>query len=230
MKRVLLSFLLFIALLSPLAAQDGPSVRIRTTIPDTLSRTAAAPRQEQDPAEDTAARDLKHKPRWSPALSTNLLSDLALVPDLGLEFPLGRRWSLAAAWHYAWWFRDPQHLYWQTYGGKLAVRYYFRTSRHDVLNGHHLGVYGQVLTYDFEFGGRGEQAATWQYGAGLEYGYTFRLSRTLRLDLHLGVGYMGGRYERYDPEYGYYVWKETLRRHWLGPTTLGVTFMWMPWR
>lgn len=163
---------------------------------------------------------------WAPALTTNLLYDAGLTPNLGIEFPMGR-WSLAATWHYAWWAKDEPHYYWQTYGGVLTLRRYFPMKAKDRLCGHHVGLYGQVLTYDFEFGGRGEQAASWQWAAGLEYGYAFKIAENLRLDLHLGVGYMGGRFERYDPEYGYYVWKETLNRRWIGPTQGGVTLVWL---
>lgn len=159
-------------------------------------------------------------------MTTNLLSDAALLPSVGVEFPIGRHWSVAASWHYAWWYRDEPHWYWQSYGGTLAVRRWLKVNK-GYLTGHHVGLYGQVLTYDFEFGGRGEQAARWQPGGGLEYGYAFRLSRTLRLDLHLGVGFLGGTFERYDPVWGHYVWKETVHRRWLGPTTGGVTLVWL---
>jgi len=233
MKNVLLSLLFALGLAVSLSAQPGGTLTDlkdnRKGISDTI-RAAAVPRQEQDPAVDTAARVFvsvsEDTLRWAPALTTNLLYDAGLVPNVGLEFPVGK-WSIGATWHYAWWFRDPQHLYWQTYGGTLAVRRYFSLKGGDYLTGHHVGLYGQVLTYDFEFGGRGEQAAKWQYGGGLEYGYAFKIGKNLRLDLHLGLGYMGGRFERYDPEYGYYVWKETVRRRWMGPTMGGVTLVWL---
>lgn len=227
MKKVLLSLLLSLLLPPVITAQDSPSVRIRTSFQDTTA--LAAPRSaEQDPPTDTTAGAFTVTPswRWAPALTTNLLYDLGITPNLGMEFPIGRHWSIAATWHYAWWYRDEPHYYWQTYGGALVLRYWL-SDKKGYLTGHHFGVYGQMLTYDFEFGGRGEQAAKWQYGGGLEYGYSFRLNRVLRLDLHLGVGYLGGRFERYDPVYGYYVWKETVHRRWFGPTWGGVTLVWL---
>ena len=227
MKKVLLSLLLFVfGPAVPLAAQTGGTSQkvIKKGESDTAATVAAVTRQEQDPAADAAMGAYVFK--WAPALTTNLLYDAGLVPNLGMEFPIGK-WSIGATWHYAWWFRDPKHLYWQTYGGALAVRRYFPMKAKDYLCGHHVGLYGQLLTYDFEFGGRGEQAAKWQYGGGLEYGYAFKIGKNLRLDLHLGIGYMGGQFEHYDPEYGYYVWKETVRRRWIGPTQGGVTLVWL---
>ena len=48
------------------------------------------------------------------------------------------------------------HRYWRIYGGELAVRRYFgRRAAEKPLTGHHAGVYGQMLTYDFQNGGRG---------------------------------------------------------------------------
>ena len=59
------------------------------------------------------------------ALKTNLLYDVALVPNLGAEFYLGRGWSIGGNWMYAWWKSDRRHDYWRLYGGELDVRKYF---------------------------------------------------------------------------------------------------------
>lgn len=85
------------------------------------------------------------------SLKTNLLYDVALVPNVGAEFYLGRGWSLGGSWMYAWWSSDKRHRYWRTYGGELNLRKYFgRRASEKPLTGHHLGLYGQMLTYDFE--------------------------------------------------------------------------------
>ncbi len=59
------------------------------------------------------------------ALKTNMLYDLALVPNIGAEFYLGKGWTINGSWAYAWWTKDPKHLYWRVYGGELGVRKYF---------------------------------------------------------------------------------------------------------
>lgn len=92
------------------------------------------------------------------AVRTNLLYDAALVPNIGLEFHLGKGWAATAGWNYAWWDSDAVHRYWRVYGGEAEVRKYFGdTARKSVLSGHHLGLYGQAFTYDFELGGRGQR-------------------------------------------------------------------------
>lgn len=161
------------------------------------------------------------------SLKTNLLYDVALVPNVGAEFYLGRGWSLGGSWMYAWWNSDRRHRYWRTYGGELNLRKYFgRRASEKPLTGHHLGLYGQMVTYDFETGGTGYQSKL-SYGGGIEYGYSLPVGRRLNLDFSVGVGYLGGEYKKYDPEDGHYVWKETRRRHWFGPTKAEVSLIWL---
>lgn len=38
------------------------------------------------------------------AVKTNLLYDLALTPNLELELPIGRHWSINVEYQYGWWF------------------------------------------------------------------------------------------------------------------------------
>lgn len=126
------------------------------------------------------------------AVKTNLLYDALLVPNLALEFYLGNRWSLSGGWMYAWWKNDTRHRYWRIYGGELELRRYFgRKAEEKPLIGHHLGIYLQGLTYDFEWGGEG-YLSHWTYGAGISYGYSLPVARRFNLDFGLGVGYLGG--------------------------------------
>ncbi len=161
------------------------------------------------------------------ALKTNLLYDAALVPNIGVEANIGKGWAATAGWNYAWWDSDAVHRYWRVYGGEAEVRKYFGDrARKSVLSGHHLGLYGQAFTYDFELGGRG-QISDFSYGGGIAYGYALPVCRSLNLDFSIGLGYLGGEYKIYDPEDGCYVWKETRQRHWMGPTKAEVSLVWV---
>lgn len=162
------------------------------------------------------------------ALTTNLLYDAAAIPNLGMELTLGGNWALTADWNYAWWKNTGRHLYWQTYGGYLGVRRYFgRVAHNRRFSGHYLGLYGDALTYDFELGGKGYQAARWGFGGGLEYGYSLPLSRYFNLDFSLGVGYQDGEYKTYEPRDGHYVWQGTYKRMWIGPTKIQIGLKWI---
>lgn len=169
-------------------------------------------------------------------LKTNLLYDAVLVPNIGAEFYVGRGWSVGGSWMYAWWNSDRRHRYWRIYGGELTFRKYFgRRAVEKPLTGHHLGLYCQLFTYDFETGGRGyiggkPGGTLWNkmnYAAGMEYGYSLPIAHRLNLDFTLGIGYWGGKYKIYDPEDGCYVWKETRQRHWFGPTKAEISLVWL---
>ncbi len=63
------------------------------------------------------------------AVKTNLLYDVAVIPNIGVELRLGSRWSVAADWFYTWFSSDNRHRYWQGYGGYFTVRRYFVMGR-----------------------------------------------------------------------------------------------------
>ena len=90
------------------------------------------------------------------ALKTNMLYDVLAVPNIGVEFYLGKNWSISGNWMYGWWKKNSSHRYWRIYGGDLAVRYWLgKKANEKPLTGHHIGIYGQAFTYDFEWGGKG---------------------------------------------------------------------------
>lgn len=161
------------------------------------------------------------------ALKSNLLYDVALVPNIGIEFYVGRGWSLGGSWMYAWWKSERRHNFWRTYGGEFEVRKYLgQRAKEKPLTGHHLGLYGQMLTYDFETGSTG-YLSKMSYGAGIEYGYSLPIGRRLNLDFGIGIGYLGGEYKVYDPMDTHYVWKQTKQRHWFGPTKAEISLVWL---
>lgn len=162
------------------------------------------------------------------SMKTNMLYDLLAVPNIGVEFYLGRNWSVAGNWMYAWWKTDRHHRYWRTYGGDIAVRRWFgRKAGEKPLTGHHFGLYGQLVTYDFEWGGKGYLGDKWSYAGGVEYGYSLPVARRLNIDFTLGAGYLGGEYKTYNPMDGHYVWQSTKDRHWFGPTKAEVSLVWL---
>ena len=169
------------------------------------------------------------------ALKTNMLYDVLAVPNIGVEFYLGKNWSISGNWMYGWWKKN-SHRYWRIYGGDLAVRYWLgKKANEKPLTGHHIGIYGQAFTYDFEWGGKGymggEPGGTlWDktnYAAGVEYGYSLPVANRLNIDFTLGVGYWGGKYYEYIPLDGHYVWQATKKRHWFGPTKAEISLVWL---
>lgn len=138
------------------------------------------------------------------ALKTNILSDATLSPDLGLEFPLHKRWSMDIsgninAWtvnehHWRHWIVQPELRYW------LCERY----------TGHFFGLHvfgGQYnvgnLDMNFSFLGtdfsklKDSRYQGWYGGAGVAYGYTWILGRHWSMEAELGIGWSYTRYDRY---------------------------------
>ena len=90
-----------------------------------------------------------------------------------------------------------------------------------------MGLYGQMLTYDFEWGGRGYLGDRWTWAGGLEYGYAIPISDCLNLDFVIGFGYMTGEFYEYLPIDDCYVWQATLNRRYIGPTKAEVSLTWV---
>lgn len=167
---------------------------------------------------------------------TNMLYDALLVPNVGVEFYLGKGWSAMAGGMYAWWKTDRHHDYWRIYGGDIQLRKYFgKAAAEKPLTGHHLGVYAQCYTYDFELGGKGVMGGKprgdlWDkcsWGVGLEYGYSLPIKRRLNIDFGIGFGYFGGEYQEYLPMDNCYVWQATKNRNYFGPTKVEVSLVYL---
>lgn len=153
---------------------------------------------------------------------TNMLYDVLLVPNIGVEVWLPMNFTIGADWFGNWIRSDKRNLCWQGYGGYLTFRYYFgKAAEEQPFTGHHVGIYGSGLTYDVELGGIGYQATKFGFGGGVEYGYSLPVAHRLCVDFTIGVGYQGGEYKTYRPTNdgtGHYEWLSTRKRHWFGPT------------
>ncbi len=166
-------------------------------------------------------------------LRSNGLYDLALCPNIGIEIQtdLGLSWQLDYIG--AWWNSPSRNRFFSNYAFQTEIRYYLASPKITFpYTGHHVGLYGQMITYDFEFGGTGYQSRDLDYtfGIGASYGYSFPLSKRWSLDLTIGLGYFQSRYDEYDPReiYGekHFIHKETRRLKFWGPTKLEATFVW----
>ena len=169
----------------------------------------------------------------SPALQlrTNGLFDLTACPNIGLEIQtdLGLAWQLDYVG--AWWNSDSRHRYFSNYAFLTEIRYYVNHKATDYpFLGHHVGVYGMMATYDFEFGSTGYMSPdldrTWSIG--LSYGFSKKLNKKLSLDLTVGLGYFTSLYDVYEPmadNLGY-LRTDQRRMNFFGPTKLEISLVW----
>lgn len=162
-------------------------------------------------------------------LRTNGLYDLALCPNIGLEFQTSLGLAFQLDYIGAWWSNNSKHRFWQNYGFQTEIRYYLASKSTDMpYLGHHVGVYGQMVTYDFEFGGTGYQCNTLDksWGIGIAYGYRKPLSRHFSIDFTLGLGYFKSKYTVYEPNNDWYKATNWKKMNWFGPTRLEISFIW----
>lgn len=185
---------------------------------------------------DTLALPSETKKPFYMDLRTNMLYDIAAVPNIGAEFYLGKNFSILGNWMYGWWDNNPRHRYWRIYGGEVDARWWFGRKAHEKpLTGHHIGLYGGALIFDFEWGGTGYMggkpgATLWErclVNAGIEYGYSLPVGRHFNIDFSLGIGYLGGHYSKYYPFDNDYYREKEYKLRFFGPTKAEISLVWL---
>ena len=193
------------------------------------------PELESVPVTTPTTSTLEKKPFYM-AIKTNMLYDVAVTPNLAAEFYLGKNFSLSASYAHAWWKSEPKNIFWRYYGAEASFRWWFgNSSQVKPLQGHHVGLNYQILTYDFQFGNKGILAGMPggmlidrpSHIVALEYGYSVPIARRLNLDFVVGVGYNWGIFEEYLPIDDHYVWQATKQRKYVGPTKVEISLSWL---
>lgn len=140
------------------------------------------------------------------ALKTNLLFDAVGAPNIGIEIPIGKHFSIVGDFAYAYW-RTPNNLFaLQTLEGGIEARYWFGVSDKKIaknrewskpLRGWNIGAYGMYCSrYDIQIMDGYQGDGFWS--AGLTGGYATPVARNLTLEFSLAAGYF------YTPQYRHY--------------------------
>lgn len=166
------------------------------------------------------------------AVRTNMLHDIIAVPNIGVEIYLGRRYSLYLDYSGAWWgnrmsatYNAGRHV-WRYEGGNLELRRYL-VQNSVPFNGWHIGVYGNVASYDFQWGDTGKQGRKPSYGGGISIGYQKPIARHWNIDFSVAAGYFGGEYKTCRFRNGHNVWVDTRQRNYFGPTRAEIALVWL---
>ena len=163
------------------------------------------------------------------ALKTNLLFDAALMPNVEIEVPLGKRWSLNAEYMFPWWLFEDGKYALQILMGGLEGRYWLGSrNRREVLTGHFLGLYAGGGKYDLQWKESGYQGEFF-IAAGISYGWATRIARNLNLEFNIGIGVLRTDYRHYHAQNRYQtlLWQENGRYTWLGPTKAKISLVWL---
>ena len=173
------------------------------------------------------------------ALKTNLLFDAASLLNLGVEVPIGSRFSLAADVVFPWWRNRSKDVTIQMLGGTLEGRYWFgKRAEREPMTGFFAGIYTGAGYFDFQLGtltrGNGVQGNFYLLG-GVSAGFAHRISNSLRLEYSIGAGYLRCDFQEYfsakDTKFGdikaiSYPW-EAKRLSGFLPTKASVSLVWM---
>ncbi len=214
---------------TPIERQEKqPADTSSTVLPEKpVSEQVAEPASE--PADSASGK--RTRPHWYPAVKTNLLYDAVTGLNAEVEFPIGKKFSIAVEDVFPWW-------NWGTNGKKycfqvwemgIEPRWWFkRNDKRDYLSGHFAGVYGMSGKYDLQWDTKScYQGELWS--AGLTYGYALPICRWLNMEFSISAGYMHSDYRHYQPDPGYnHLYRDKYKVgkiSWFGPTKAKVSLV-----
>ncbi|MDR1881600.1 MAG: DUF3575 domain-containing protein [Prevotella sp.] len=186
-------------------------------VPDTLSRSLFS--------------SLFRKP-FRLVVKTNMLYDLALLPNVSVEAPFAGDWSAVANLAFSKW-DSKSPAYWShqvNYAG-LEIRRWWGNRHDSPLLGHFAGLYFTGGVYDLRLFTKSLDAygylSPWSWSAGATYGYSLPLSTKMNLEFSLNAGYFTGAYSAYNRSRctDCYPERQTGRRGYWGPTGGGVSLV-----
>lgn len=142
------------------------------------------------------------------AVRTNLLMP---AMNVGVEVPIGNRWSVAADWYSPWLWRQwgnriytPQKYCFEGLGGFVEGRYWFGNNhlsydscRKYRLSGHSLGLIVGAGYYDYQWDWIGRQGEYFTIGVGYMYALPLGKRGGIRLEFEVAAGYMNTGWRGY---------------------------------
>lgn len=163
------------------------------------------------------------------ALKTNLINDIALSPNIGVEVGVAPKWTLDMTAEMNLWKVDGRswkHLYFQP-----EARYWFcqRFSGHFI--GFHAlgGIYNfGKLNLPFNMLGsnlkelKDKRYQGWAVGAGVVYGYAWPLHKHWNIEAALGIGWLYTRFDSYPCQICGTKIDRNKSHNYFGPTKLSV--------
>jgi hypothetical protein len=178
--------------------EEAPAPLIAELVAETTEAPEALPEEAAPDYCCAFTESLRQPAPPRVIIKTNLLYDVALTPNLGVEVPLGEHFSIGAEFMRGWWLTSDWSFCWQLEAATLEGRYWWRSPMQRHLHGGwFVGVFAQAGFYDFQLNaGNGIQGE--YLTAGLSGGYLYPLSTHWSIEFTLGIGYLLSDYRRYD--------------------------------
>lgn len=164
-------------------------------------------------------------------IKSNIISDVLLSPNLGVEIGLAPKWTLNLVGQVNFW--DINNHKWKHWLVQPEARYWFC----DRFAGHFLGLHAIGGEYNFGhikngitfLGSKFSNLSDYRYqgwaaGAGVAYGYAWVLSKHWNMEAEIGLGWIYTRYDKYSC-YNCGKKLESNRPHnYVGPTKIDINF------
>ncbi|MBO5418459.1 MAG: DUF3575 domain-containing protein [Bacteroidales bacterium] len=175
-------------------------------------------------------------------VKSNVLYWGTATPNLGVEFALSDRWTAELEGGYNPWTLDiADNMKVKHWLVSPEVRYWFCNS----FQGHFVGINANYT--QFNIGAlpfsvpdlfisltpgaampdlQNSRMQGWAAGAGITYGYAFPIARRWNIEFTCGFGWWYTVYDQFESrKCG--LFQQTVEKHALGPSTLGVSFIYM---
>ena len=161
-------------------------------------------------------------------LKTNLLMDATATINLGVEFPLGRRWSMDVSGNYNGWTLSDNRK-WKHWMVQPEFRFWTKTRQRGHFIGIHLlgGEYNlnrMHLPFKMYPSTADRRHEGWGVGAGFTYGYRWNFSERWGMEGQLGLGWIYTEYDKFCPK-NCGVRVSSGSKHWFGPTKIALNLI-----
>lgn len=168
-----------------------------------LATAAQAQRPQEVP-------QLLEEPRPLLALKTNLLYDVALIPNLEVELPINRNYTVLAEYGRGWWSSSARDFCWQAQHVGIEFRAYLGVpgdcadtnyESPDIFKGWFIGLYCSFGYADLQPDNTEGIQFSYETYSGICFGYCQKISKNLRIEYSAGFGptyYEKDRYTVFD--------------------------------
>ena len=164
-------------------------------------------------------------------IKSNLLTDIAASPNLGIEVGVAPKWSIELVGEINDWSIN-RHL-WKHWLVQPAARYWFC----DRFAGHFIGFHALGGQYNFGnihnnitfLGSRFKNLTDYRYqgwaaGAGIGYGYAWVLGKHWNLEAEIGIGWLYTRFDKFSCQNCGKRLEKNRPHNYVGPTKLAINF------